>query len=80
LKQSTLPGKTTEENLEDISKQFKDLTGIFRSIRGMNSFLIETPSEYETRLQAIRDRRKEIPRWKIIVRNLLVKMLDKISK
>jgi len=38
LKQSTLPGKTTEENLEDISKQLKDITEIFRSVRGMNSF------------------------------------------
>lgn len=57
LKQSTLPGKTIEENLEDISKQLKDLTEIFRSTRGMNSFLVETPNEYETRLQAIRDER-----------------------
>jgi len=57
LKQSTLPGKTAEENLEDISKQFKDLTEILRSTRGMNSFLVETPIEFETRLQAMRDER-----------------------
>ncbi|KAF0107754.1 MAG: hypothetical protein FD146_1385 [Anaerolineaceae bacterium] len=80
LKQSTLPGKTTEENLEDISKQLKDLTEIFRSTRGMNSFLVETPSEYETRLQSIRDERKELPRWKIIARNLLENVLEQINK
>lgn len=80
LKQSTLPSKTTEENLEDISKQLKDLTEIFRSTRGMNSFLVETPSEYETRLQAMQDERKELPRWKIVVRNLLESVLEKISK
>ena len=33
LKQSTLPGKTTEENLEDIAKQLKDLTEAFKSAR-----------------------------------------------
>jgi len=58
LKQSTLPGKTIEENLEDISKQIKDLTEIFKSARGMNSFLVETPIEYEKRLQAMYDERE----------------------
>ena len=33
LKQTTLPGKTTEENLEDIAKQLKDLTGAFKNSR-----------------------------------------------
>ncbi len=80
MKQSTLPGKTTEENLEDISKQLKDLTEIFRSTRGMNSLLVESPSEYETRLQAMRDERKELPRWKIIARKLLENVLEKLNK
>ncbi len=80
LKQSTLPGKTTEENLEDIHKQLKDLTEVFRSTRGMNSFLVESPSEYETRLQAMHDEHKELPRWKIMVRNLLENALEKINK
>lgn len=80
LKQSTLPGKTTEESLDDISKQLKDLTEIFRSTRGINSFLVETPSEYDTRLQAVRDERKESPRWKIISRKLLEHVLEKINK
>jgi hypothetical protein len=58
LKQAKLPGKTVEENLEDISKQLKDLTEIFKNARGMNSFLVETPIEYETRLQAMYDESK----------------------
>jgi hypothetical protein len=33
LKQSTVPGKTTEENLEDIAKQLKDLTEAIKSTR-----------------------------------------------
>lgn len=60
LKQSTLPGKTTEENLEDISKHLKDLTEIIKSSRGMNSFLVETPIEYQERLQAMYDERESI--------------------
>ncbi len=79
LKQSTLPGKTTEENLEDITKQLKDLTEIFRSTRGMNSFLVQTPAEYETRLQAIHDERKELPHWKRIFSNWLENVLEKIN-
>jgi hypothetical protein len=31
LQQSTLPGKTVEENLEDISKQLEEITEIFRN-------------------------------------------------
>jgi hypothetical protein len=80
LKQSTLPGKTTEENLEDISNQLKDITGIFKSVRGMNSFHIETPDEYHTQIQALRGERKELPRWKAILRKLLEKAIEKINK
>jgi len=80
LRQSTLPDKTTEENLEDISKPLKDLIGILKSTSGMNSFLVETPSEYKTRLQVMRDERKELPRWKIIARKLVENVLEKINK
>lgn len=80
LKQSTLPGKTTEENLEDISKQLKDVTDILRSVRGMNSLLVETPEEYHARIQSMQDERKELPRWKTLLRNFLELTLEKINK
>jgi hypothetical protein len=80
LKQTTLPGKTTEDNLEDISKQLKELTQIFRSTRGMNSFLVETPTEYRARLQVMNEERKELPRWKMMVRNLLENALKIINR
>lgn len=80
LKQAILPGKTAEENLEDISKHLKDITDILKSARGMNSFLVETPDQYHSRLQARRDDGKGLPRWKIVVRNLLESVLERINK
>jgi hypothetical protein len=80
LKQAILPGKTVEENLDDISKQLKDIADIFKSARGMNSFLVETPNEYHTRLQAMQDERKELPRWKAVIREFLENLLEKMNK
>lgn len=80
LKQSTLPGKTTEENLEDISKHLKEVTDILKSARGMNSFLVETPDQYHVRLQAMHDERKSLPRWKMIIRSFLEKALERANK
>lgn len=80
IKQSTLPGKTTEENLEDISKHLKDITDILKSARGMNSFLVETPDQYHARLQAMHDEHKKMPRWKMVVRNFLENALEKVNK
>ena len=46
----------------------------------MNSLLIQTPAEYEARLQAIHDEHKKLPRWKMVVRNLLEYMLEKLNQ
>ena len=50
LKQATLPGKSIEENLEDISKQLKDLHTLLNSAKGMNSLLVESPEQYQKRV------------------------------
>ncbi len=51
LKQATLPGKSVEENLEDISKQLKDLYTLLNSAKGMNSLLIESPEQHQKRME-----------------------------
>ncbi|MGC1378960.1 MAG: hypothetical protein WA821_22210, partial [Anaerolineales bacterium] len=78
LKQSTLPGKTTDENLEDISKELKDISNILGSVRGTNSLLVETPDEYNARIQAMMDGRRDLPGWKKLIRKLLESAIEKI--
>ncbi len=51
LKQATLPRKSEAENLESISKKLDDLVSLLKSAQGMNSFLVETPSQYHDRLE-----------------------------
>ena len=53
MKQSNLPGKSVEENLEDISKQLKDLNTLLNSAKGMNSLLVESPEQYQKRVEKL---------------------------
>lgn len=80
LKQATLPGKTIDENLEDISKHLKDIKDIFQGVHKDNSILVQTPKEYENRFRARMDERKELPKWKQAIRSFLENALEKINR
>lgn len=56
LKQTTLPIKTTNDYLKEISKELEKLSNSVSKAQGFNSFLVETPSEYSSRLETMRDR------------------------
>ncbi len=76
LKQATVPGKTVEENLEDIAKYMKEVNSFLKSVKGMNSLLVESPDEYHDRLEKFRNRNVEMPFWKRWFRNFLEKLLS----
>jgi hypothetical protein len=60
MKESNLPGKSVEENLEDISKQLKDLNDLLNSAKGINSLLVESPEQCQERLEKLsRNMKKE---------------------
>lgn len=71
LREAGLPNKSTEEILEDICKELKDLKQNFKSVTGLNSILIESPVEGRNRSRAYWNNRMGIPHWKTALLNSL---------
>jgi hypothetical protein len=65
MRQSNLPGKSVEENLEDISKHIKDLNALLGSVKGWNALLVETPEQNQKKItkmaQEVRRKAKAKP-------------------
>lgn len=59
LKQTTLPIKTTNDYLKEISKELEKLSNSVSKAQGFNSFLVETPTKYSSRVKTMRDRRNK---------------------
>ena len=53
LKQATVPSKTIEENLAEIAAHLKEIEGLLKSVRGINSLLVETPEQFNERIAKI---------------------------
>ena len=51
LKETTLPEKSIEDNLEDIAQELQKLISLLNSVKGFNSFLVQTPEQYEKRMK-----------------------------
>ena len=78
LKQATVPGKTVEENLEDISKILGELSGLIKNARGMNSILVETPDQYHNRISQMQRDAQETAFWRKWFRKILERILSKL--
>lgn len=55
LKQATLPEKTIEENLLEISREIKAIKRVLESVRGTNSIVVERRDDYLSRLGSTRN-------------------------
>jgi hypothetical protein len=53
LKQVTLPRKTSDDYLKDISDELKDLIRCIAKAQGSDAFLVESPAEYSNRMKKI---------------------------
>ena len=53
LKQATVPPKTIEENLAEIAAHLKEIGEVLKSVRGINSLLVETPEQFNERIAKI---------------------------
>jgi anion-transporting ArsA/GET3 family ATPase len=74
MKQATVPRKSTEENLEELTKELKELVAVLKSVRGTDSLLVETPDQYAARLDAAENERSSTPQWKTRLRTMLVRI------
>lgn len=50
LRETTRPPKTLEEQLESLNKSITDLAGIFKSVKGYQALLVETPEQQRSRI------------------------------
>lgn len=79
LKQATRPEKSVEEQLESLSQEVHKLVSVLESARGMNSLLVESPEQYQSRLQRELGQRENGPKWKIALRSFLQYLLLKMG-
>lgn len=77
LKQATVPGRTVEDHLKTISEQLKSLVQLVQNSRGLDSFLVETPEQYYSRMNDERQGQANQPRWKRMVQKWLQWVLSK---
>lgn len=74
MKQATVPRKSTEENLEALTKELKELVAVLKSVRGTGSLLVETPDQYAARLDEAENERSSSPQWKTRLRAMLARI------
>jgi hypothetical protein len=79
LKQATVPSKTIEDYLKTISEQMSSFVQLFRNSQGMSSLLVETPDQYQARLERIKNDRRDLPRWKYLLQSWLQWLLSKVQ-
>jgi len=77
LKQVTLPIKTVEDHLKDISKELGELTRLIKKAQGLNSFVVESPDEYSSRIEILQNKRNEQKGVKNIFHTFLMWLFQK---
>lgn len=79
LKQVTLPRKTADDYLQDISKELSELTRLIKKAQGLNSFVIESPDEYSSRMKSLRNRHEERKGIMKLLQDFLTWVLSKTN-
>lgn len=76
LKQATVPGKSIEEHLSSIHNDLDAFVKEFKSVKGFNSLLVESPDEESLRIQRTLIEEKDRP----FFQQSLIKVLKKFLK
>lgn len=80
LRQVTLPRKTTEDYLEDIGKGIGELASLIKNAQGLNSFLVETPDAYSSRMKSLRNEHLEPNGANSMLQKILVWLGSKLNR
>lgn len=80
LREVTLPRKTTEDHLEVIGKEISELTSLIKKAQGLNSFLVETPDEYSSRMKPLRNEHVEPNSANKVLQKILVWLVSKLNR
>ena len=79
LKQVTLPRKTADDYLKDISKELSELTSLIKKAQGLNSFVVESPIEYSSRMETLRNNRFKHKGISKLLQDFLMWLLSKTN-
>lgn len=79
LKQATLPRKTTDDYLKDISTKLGELSSLIRKAQGTNSFIVESPSEYPSQLIMLQNKRGKHKEIIKLLQDFLMIILSKLN-
>lgn len=63
MKQATIPSKTTEDSLEDMSEELKDIKQILKRVTGSKSLRVESRTSYFERLSTARETNEQASLW-----------------
>jgi hypothetical protein len=78
LRQTTLPGKSVEDNLAEITKELNDLKSILKGVEHSGSLHIEAPAQYINRLEQVRLDEQDLPWWRKNLKIFLKELLKRL--
>jgi len=78
LRQTTVPGKSTEEHLAEIAKVLNDIKSIMTKVENFGALQIETPEQNNQRIEHMIDDEQDIVWWKKRLQTLLKALLRHI--
>ena len=78
LRQTTMPGKSIEDNLAEIVKELNEIKSVFKSAEKFGAIQIETPQQNAQRINKMARYGEEIAWWKKGLRRFLETLLRRL--
>jgi hypothetical protein len=79
LRQSTVLGKSIEDNLGEITKEIKDLRELLTRAEHFGALQVETPDQNRQRIELLARDRNDFPWWRRTLIKMLTRLLSKIK-
>ncbi len=78
LRQTTVPGKSTEDNLAEIVKVLNEIKSVFKGVERFGAIQVETPEQHDQRIEQMVIDEKDLPWWKKRLKMFLKKLLSRL--
>jgi hypothetical protein len=78
LRQTTGPGKSTEDNLAEIVKELSEIKTVLKGVERFGAIQIETPQEHNQRVEQMILNEQSLPWWRKRLRVFLKALLSRL--
>jgi hypothetical protein len=78
LRQTTVPGKSVEDNLAEIAKVLNEIKKLFQGVQNFGAIQIETPQQHHQRLELMMIDEQNIPWWRKRLKMFLKTLLNRL--